>query len=216
MNKFAVPQRTVAEWLCKIGTFFGLSLCWILCSLPVITIIPAGVALYDTVVKCPLGVDEHPFRRFFKDFKSELLRGIGLTLIWLVVAALYFFGLRFMLIAGESRPVLKICAMVYAGTILIPLSMLSWLIPLESRFALGFGGLHKMALTLSLVKLPRTAASIGMLIASVLIIFVMPVMMVLLPAIYSTLQAVVIENTLISCEEPEPEALEPGETEEAE
>ena len=211
MNKFTVPQRSVAEWLCKIGTFFGLSLCWLLCCVPVITIIPAGVALYDTVVHSLLGKDEHPFRRFFKDFKSELLRGIGLTLIWLVIGVVYFLGFRFLSLAGENNTVLRICSMFYAGTLLVPLSMLSWLIPLESRFALGFGGLHKMAMMLSLVKLPRTAASIGMLIASVAIIFIVPVMMVLLPAIYATLQAVVIENTLIGCEEQEEPAPESAE-----
>jgi hypothetical protein len=42
-----------------------------------------------------------------------------------------------------------------------------------------------------------------MLVVAVLIIFIMPVMMVLLPAIYATLQAALIENTLIGCEEPE-------------
>lgn len=203
MNKFEVPHRSAAEWLCKIGTFFGLSLCWILCCLPVITIIPAGVALYDTVVHCLLGKDEHPFRRFFKDFKAELLRGMGLSLIWVVVGVVYFVGFWFLSIAGKENQLLQLCFMFYAGTLLIPLSLLSWLIPLESRFDLGFGGLHKMAMMLSLVKLPRTAACLGMLLAAVLIIFLMPVMMVLLPAIFATLQAVLIENTLIGCEEPE-------------
>ena len=203
MNKFVVPQRSAAEWLCKIGTFFGLSLCWLLCCVPVITIIPAGVALYDTVVPCLFGKDEHPFRRFFKDFKSELLRGMGLSLIWVVVGVVYFMGFWFLSLAGKENQILRLCFMFYAGTLLIPLSLLSWLIPLESRFALGVGGLHKMAMMLSLVKLPRTAACLGMLVAAVLIIFIMPVMMVLLPAIYATLQAVLIENTLIGCEEPE-------------
>jgi uncharacterized membrane protein YesL len=203
MNKFVVPQRSAAEWLCKIGTFFGLSLCWLLCCVPVITIIPAGVALYDTVVHCLFGKDEHPFRRFFKDFKSELLRGMGLSLIWVVVGVVYFMGFWFLSLAGKENQILRLCFMFYAGTLLIPLSLLSWLIPLESRFALGVGGLHKMAMMLSLVKLPRTAACLGMLVAAVLIIFIMPVMMVLLPAIYATLQAVLIENTLIGCEEPE-------------
>lgn len=208
MNKFVIPQRSAAEWLCKIGTFFGLSLCWLLCCVPVITIIPAGVALYDTVVHCLLGKDEHPFRRFFKDFKSELLRGMGLSLIWVAVGIVYFMGFWFLSIAGKDNQILRLCFMFYAGTLLIPLSLLSWLIPLESRFDLGFGGLHKMAMMLSLVKLPRTAACLGMLIVAVVLVFIMPVLMVLLPAIYATLQAIVIENTLIGCEEPEEPAEE--------
>lgn len=208
MNKFVIPQRSAAEWLCKIGTFFGLSLCWLLCCVPVITIIPAGVALYDTVVHCLLGKDEHPFRRFFKDFKSELLRGMGLSLIWVAVGVVYFMGFWFLSNAGQDNQILRLCFMFYAGTLLIPLSLLSWLIPLESRFDLSFGGLHKMAMMLSLVKLPRTAACLGMLIVAVVLVFIMPVLMVLLPAIYATLQAIVIENTLIGCEEPEEPAEE--------
>lgn len=208
MNKFVIPQRSAAEWLCKIGTFFGLSLCWLLCCVPVITIIPAGVALYDTVVHCLFGKDEHPFRRFFKDFKSELLRGMGLSLIWVAVGVVYFMGFWFLSNAGQDNQILRLCFMFYAGTLLIPLSLLSWLIPLESRFDLSFGGLHKMAMMLSLVKLPRTAACLGMLIVAVVLVFIMPVLMVLLPAIYATLQAIVIENTLIGCEEPEEPAEE--------
>lgn len=208
MNKFVIPQRSAAEWLCKIGTFFGLSLCWLLCCVPVITIIPAGVALYDTVVHCLFGKDEHPFRRFIKDFKSELLRGMGLSLIWVAVGVVYFMGFWFLSNAGQDNQILRLCFMFYAGTLLIPLSLLSWLIPLESRFDLGFGGLHKMAMMLSLVKLPRTAACLGMLIVAVVLVFIMPVLMVLLPAIYATLQAIVIENTLIGCEEPEEPAEE--------
>ena len=203
MNQFSVPERSVAEWLCKIGTFFGLSFFWLLCCLPLVTIIPASVALYDSVVHGLLGEEVHPFRRFFKDLKSELLRGMGLSLIWLVIGGIYFIGFRLLSLVGTDNMLLRLVTMFYAGTLLIPLSMLSWLIPLESRFALGYGGLHKMAITLSIVKLPRTAASLGMLLVTVVIIFLMPVMMVLVPAIYATLQAVVIENTLMSCESQE-------------
>ena len=161
------------------------------------------VSIIDNVAVATIPYNKERDLKFFKDFKSELLRGMGLSLIWVVVGVVYFMGFWFLSLAGKENQILRLCFMFYAGTLLSPLSLLSWLIPLESRFALGVGGLHKMAMMLSLVKLPRTAACLGMLVAAVLIIFIMPVMMVLLPAIYATLQAVLIENTLIGCEEPE-------------
>ena len=33
-----------------------LSLCWLLCSLPVVTVIPASIALYDCMARCVCGV----------------------------------------------------------------------------------------------------------------------------------------------------------------
>ena len=78
-----------AYWLIKIPEFVCLSVLWLICCIPVLTVIPASTALYDAVVSCTLGDEVGPFRRFFQSFKSSLLRGIPMSLLWGAVIFLY-------------------------------------------------------------------------------------------------------------------------------
>ncbi len=187
-------RRPLLQWLAKVGTFFGLSVVWLLCCLPVLTIATSSIALYDSVVHGVLRDEEHPYKRFFSDFKSELLRGMLITVLWLVLALLFFGGLRFLMDLGKQSSFASIYSMVYAGTLLIPLIALIWLIPIESRFEYGFFGLHKTAFTFSLAYLPTSGLLLLVLIATVVLILLMPVLLVLLPAICATVQAVLIEK----------------------
>ena len=66
----------------------ALSVLWLLCSLPVLTLGAATTALYDSVVRCIRYKQPKPYARFFRTFKNELIPGILLTLMWGAVAAL--------------------------------------------------------------------------------------------------------------------------------
>ena len=66
----------------------ALSVLWLLCSLPVLTLGAATTALYDSVVRCIRYKQPKPYARFFRTFKNELIPGILLTLMWGAAAAL--------------------------------------------------------------------------------------------------------------------------------
>lgn len=194
MNDFT--QRGIFRWMSKLGSFLVLSMLWLLCCVPVVTIIPSCVALYDTAVCCLHEDEDGPIRHFFVTFKTVLLRGIGLTVLWLVIGVMLFVGYRALtLLAGENT-FLQLYATVYAGTMLIPLAVLTWLIPLEARSSDGFWALHKLALTRAIVHLPITAALLGILALTALILLVMPVLVVILPAISVTFQSALAEKVL--------------------
>lgn len=182
------------RWFGKIGEFLGLSLLWLLCCIPVLTIAPAGIALYDSIAHCVRGDEPGPYRRFFKTLKQELLRGILISLLWLVLGAVFVVGYNALYQWGKENQFAAIYSLVYAGTMLIPMGVLCWLLPIESRFAYGFWALHKTALTYTIVHLPTTAAILGFLILGVVAIAVMPVFLVLMPAIIVTLQSWLIEK----------------------
>ena len=63
----------------RLADYFILSFCWLLCSIPVVTIGTATIALYDAVAHCVRGREPDLAKRFFTTFKKELLRGILLT-----------------------------------------------------------------------------------------------------------------------------------------
>ncbi len=194
MNDFT--QSGIFRWMSKLGSFLVLSMLWLLCCVPVVTIIPSCVALYDTAVCCLHQDEDGPVRHFFVTLKTSLLRGIGLTVLWLVIAAILYVGYRSLtLLAGENT-LLQLYATVYAGSMLIPLAMLTWLIPLEARSSDGFWALHKLALTRAIFHLPTTAALLGILILTAMILFIMPVLVVILPAIAVTFQSALAEKVL--------------------
>lgn len=60
----------------------ALSVLWLLCSIPVLTLGAATTALYDSVVRCIRYKQSGPYERFFRTFKNELVPGLLLTLLW--------------------------------------------------------------------------------------------------------------------------------------
>lgn len=193
MNSLGQPESFFMRWFGKLGEFFVLSILWMVCCLPLITILPACIALYDSVAHCLHGNDDHPYRRFFTTLRSEMLRGIGLTLLWAALAFLLISGYRITTLSGEGT-FAAVYSMLYAGTMLIPLAMLTWVIPIQSRFSYGFFELHQVALTYTVIHLPTTAAILGILLATVLILTFIPALALLLPTICVTCQAFLIEK----------------------
>lgn len=182
------------HWLSKVGSLFGTSLLWLLCCLPLVTFFPACIALYDSVAHCVYGPESRPFRRFFRTLKAELFRGIGLTLAWFMLGAVLFFGFHVLATMGQQSRMAAIYSMVYLGTMLVPLGVLVWLIPIESRFVHTFGSLHKTALTFAFINLPKTALLIVILIVTMAVLMYVPFLMVLLPSVMVTLQCTLIER----------------------
>ena len=203
MNEFPGQESGLLRWVGKMGTFLGLSVLWILLCLPLLTIIPACVALYDGVVYCVRGDEPGPYRRFFATLKAELGRGILLSVLWIVVVLLAVVGFLILSNVGMENTLFSIYTMVYAGTMLIPLAMLTWVIPLQARFRYGFFELHHAALSFAILHLPTTALVMGLLLVAALVALVMPVLLLLIPAILVTVQAKFIEKVLVQYEDEE-------------
>lgn len=193
------PRRSesfLMRWFNHFGEFFALSLLWLLCCVPVLTIVPASVALYDTVAHCLHGKDDHPYRRFFRTLKSELLPGLGLSVLWGVAFALLIGGYQITTMAG-SGTLAAAYSMLYAGTLLIPIAMFLWVIPIQSRFRYRFLELHRTALSYTVIHLPTTAGLLITAILTAVLLVAVPVLFLLLPAICATVQAWLIEKVFI-------------------
>ena len=98
-------QPFLMRWMEKLGAIFGLSVMWILCCLPVLTIMPACIALYDSVVNCLHGDEPSPIRRFFSTLRRELIRGIGLTVLWIAVWLVFLYGFALLNNLGKENSI---------------------------------------------------------------------------------------------------------------
>ena len=194
MNNLNQRENPMLYWLSKIGDFCALSAVWILLCLPVLTIIPACISLFDSVAHCIHGDEEGPVSRFFRTLKNELLRGIGLSAVCLVVGYGLFCGYNILYQMSKENPALAGYALVYLFSMLIPLSILVWLIPVESRFAHSFLGLFRASAVYAISHLPTTLLLLAILTIAIVLVLMVPVLALLVPAIAVTIQCWLIER----------------------
>ena len=88
MHSLFDMEGPLMNGLGKIFDCIILSICWVLASLPVITMGTACGALYRTVYRCIRRDEGHPLQVFWDTWRKNLKTGI---VIWLPVLAVYVF-----------------------------------------------------------------------------------------------------------------------------
>lgn len=163
------PESQLMITMSRITDFIFLSLFWLLCSFPVVTIGASFAALYDASYRTFRQGEKNSWQRFFSVFRSNWKAGIVPTILFLAA------------FAGLVKAVIGIWNLAVAGTIswmlfsagaflaVVLLGMLSVLFPVLSRFENSLGGLIKNTILLSLANLPRTVG-LGMLNAVCLLL----------------------------------------------
>ena len=163
------PESQLMITMSRITDFIFLSLFWILCSFPVVTIGASFAALYDASYRTFRQGEKNSWQRFFSVFRSNWKAGIVPTILFLAA------------FAGLVKAVIGIWNLAVAGTIswmlfsagaflaVVLLGMLSVLFPVLSRFENSLGGLLKNTVLLALANLPRTVG-LGMLNAVCLLL----------------------------------------------
>lgn len=163
MGEFFSSEGPLIGFLQKIGTLIVLSVLFILCSLPMVTIGAAASALYYAVAKSVRRERGYPTKEFFRAFKRNLKNGTVLTVIFGGFAALILYnrevlwqasaGEREMLsefMMGSSDGGALTLYVIYDG-ILIFLAMLAvYLFPVLSRFAMKLSDIVKLSFVMSL------------------------------------------------------------------
>jgi len=194
MKNFFNSENFLWQWFAHLADYFLLSCMWLICCIPVVTVGSASIALYDTVAHCIRGKEPDMFRRFFRTFKNELGRGIALTLVWAVLAALLGAGYQIMTQLAAENAGMALFQMVYFFLLLLPLGVLCWAVAIESRFTNSFAGLHRMAVIFTFAHLPHTAAIVALLVVQLNVLINFPFFALFLPGMVVTFQSWFIEK----------------------
>ena len=86
-------NNPVIVFMVRVANMIIVSLYWILCCIPVVTVLPACAALYHTVNKVIFGNGNGVTKDFFRAFKGALKPGVALTILVEIVGALIAFGI---------------------------------------------------------------------------------------------------------------------------
>ena len=192
MNFFN-PDNWLWRGFGRLADFFLLSALWLVCSIPVVTIGAASIALYDTVAHCFRYQEGAMVSRFFRTFKRELRRGILLTVVWAVIGCLFNFSYQIVTQLGEGGSFWSVFSLVYFVLLMIPVGIAIWAIGLESRFAYTVRQLHKNAVMFTLGYFPRTLAVVLIFVLFYNVLINLPFMLMFLPAVMVNFQSMVME-----------------------
>ena len=192
MNLFN-PDNWLWRGFGRLADFFILSALWMLCSIPVVTIGAASIALYDTVAHCFRYSEGGMVNRFFRTFKKELGRGILLTVLWAALGWLLNLSYQIVTQLGDGSTFWTVVSLISFVIMVIPVGMACWAIGLESRFAYSFGQLHKNAAMFTLGYFPRTLAIVVIFALFYNVVLNLFFMVIFLPALMVNLQSMVME-----------------------
>ena len=191
--RFFNPDNWLWRGFGRIADFFLLSVLWLVCSIPLVTMGTASIALYDTVAHCFRYNEGSMVGRFFRTFKQELVRGILLTLLWAVLGWLLNVSYQILTQLGEGSSFWAVFSVVYFVILLIPVGMACWAVGLESRFSYSLKELHKNAAMLTLGYLPRTIAIVLIFVVFYNVLINLVFLVMFLPAIMVNLQSMFME-----------------------
>ena len=187
------PDNGLMILISRITDCIFLSLFWLLCSFPVVTMGAAFGALYDATFRCFRRKEKNPWQRYLQVFRRNWKSAAVPTVLFLLVVVLLCKGLITVWNAAVA------CTLSWAvfsaaafGGVLV-LGILSILFPVHARFENSLGGLLKNTVLLALSRLPNTIG-LGILNAVTVFLCVRYVMpLFFLPAITALLSSFLIE-----------------------
>lgn len=180
----------------KLADTVALSVLWLLCCIPVITVIPASTALYYTVMKNLRRGRGNLFRVFWNSFLANMKQGILLnaaiciygliTLNWLMFAG------RFEVTTAQGL-LYKIISRVF---LLSGIFSQVYLCPVLSRFHGSVKAVFMGAVYMSYRYFLTSLCAVILLTGVLYIVYVLPVSILVAPALYMLLLSLLVERNL--------------------
>ena len=195
-HSFFDSESPFFRFLGRVLDIVVLSVLWLICSLPIVTIGPASAALYYSCAKCLRHQEPGPYRNFFSAFRQNLKTGIGATVVFLLLTILLSAGYQLLAaVAGVGSSVWDAVRVMYLVLLVIPVSVAACAFPLLSRFTYTVGTLLSNSLRLTFRHLPRVVAAGALTVTAVALtaLFWYYGVMLLTPALCALLSTFLLE-----------------------
>jgi uncharacterized membrane protein YesL len=174
-------------FMVKVANMLIVSLYWVICCLPVVTILPACAALYHSVNKVINGNGNAVTRDFFTSFRDALRPGVLLTVIVLLAGGLIAFGIYTGTRIWDAGVFGAIYMAVGALIGLLCLSTLVYIAPTLSRFNGNAGVILRLSMYFALRNQLRAIWYAVLLAGAIWIVEFFPLFLLVAPAVYADL-----------------------------
>ncbi|MBQ7581084.1 MAG: YesL family protein [Clostridia bacterium] len=150
MKKFFSMDSPFMTALSVAADLLVLNILTVLVSLPLITSGAAIIAMHSIVIKIVRQEECYIIKPFFKEFASNIKKGMLLSLIMIVAGVAVYFDYR---AAKEYAPKMRAVAIAVG---IIALAIMFYAFALTARYENTFGATMKNAVILSIAYFPRT------------------------------------------------------------
>ena len=184
-------ESRIVQVLSALIDLIWAGLLWLFCSLPLITVGASSTALYYAIVKSIRHERGRVSACFFHAFKTNFRQA---TAIWLLMVLSVLIGVgdgyAFSRMGfAENSPLI-----VFSRVILLPVPLLfPWLFPFLSRFQNTVGGTIRYCLFLAVHHFGRTLLLAAELALFLLICWLIPFLIPLLPGAFCMLMSLHLE-----------------------
>lgn len=188
------PENGIYRATEKLADLFLLSVFWLVCSLPLVTVGPATAALYNTTVRAIRGNHRNSWALFIQTFKRELKVGVlaSLAVVPVMAALVVLLGLLYqMALVDQTGYILYYAYQVF---LLLPVGTACYIFPVLSRFTFRPGGLLLNSSKLAVAHLPSTVLLGLLMYAAVLLGAAFFPLIFLLPTVVALLQSLLLER----------------------
>jgi uncharacterized membrane protein YesL len=183
----------------KLFDIMAVSILWVICCIPIVTIGPATSALYYVTVKQVRKNSGSLLKNYFGSFRDSLRTGIPLTCIVLIyatamVATIWVInGMAQNDSLGTGNSYLSSTAKVLLLPLLI---ILPYLAPVLSRFSMGIGTILKLSIVMSLRFFWRTILLVALIAGSAIVLWFIPYFIIIVPGVCALVCSFLIEPAL--------------------
>lgn len=195
MGSFFNFDSPFFQFMNKIANMIIITILWIIGSIPVVTIGTSTAAMYYATVKVSRRETGYITKEFFRAYKMNLKNGIILSLGLLAVAGIL--TLDRLYVHNTETTQGGILIIVYNFMIIACISVVMYLFPNMSRFTMSKKDLIKLSFFMAVKHLPTTICLVVIFVASVIGIYIMPVLVIILPGAICYIDSFLLERILL-------------------
>lgn len=192
----------IARFMNLLWDLIVISVLWLLCSLPVVTLCASTTAAYYAMAKAVRFHAGHVIPEFFSSFRSNLKQALGLGLIY--AAVLVILVLDCSIFYGDEAQTSLLFVYLFYLMIALVIASFQYLCPCLSRFGMGSFQLFKLSAGMLSRHLPQTIALLAIPAAAALGVYLMPWSFLVLPGLGFYAETFLMEP-LLRKYSPEPE-----------
>ncbi|MCR4609565.1 MAG: YesL family protein [Eubacterium sp.] len=175
------PDSLFSRFMNTLLDIILIGILWLLCSLPVVTIVASTTAAYYAMAKVVRHKTGYVFKEFFRSFKSNMKQTILPMIIFISVISVIVLDVVY--VWNNRSKTNDALFVILVGIAFLFLSCSVYFCPFLSRFTKKNSELFRLSAFSAFRYLPVTAAVIIAIIISGMGLYLMPWMIVFLPGI---------------------------------
>lgn len=196
MGEFFNLDSGIMHGISKIVDMALLSILWLICSIPIITIGGSTAALYYTSVKVIRRDRGYVAREFFHSFKSNFLQGTVFSIILVIVFFSFDFNITFAT-KMEDKTMGTVLLYLYYCMLFVIFIINIYIYPVLSRFEMKIREIVKFSAIISIKHLPKTLVMAVILFILSIVLQYMPFIIFIIPAFCCLTISYFMEKILI-------------------